>query len=76
MRSSTNSFGGHRNHFPLLPFGTPVLNQVHGYPPLEQGGIILSWAKDREAADQFRSYVLGERGREILKQYGFFFPEK
>jgi molybdate transport system substrate-binding protein len=49
---------------------------LDAYPTLEQGGVILSWAKDREAADQFRSFVTGERGRQILKQFGFFGSEK
>ncbi len=41
------------------------------HPPLEQGGIILSWAKDQEAARQLRAFVMGDAGRAILKQYGF-----
>lgn len=49
---------------------------LDAYPSLEQGGVILSWVKDREATEQFRSFVLGDQGREILKQYGFFLPEK
>jgi molybdate transport system substrate-binding protein len=49
---------------------------LDAYPPLEQGGTVLSWAKDRRATEQFRSFVLGGQGREILKQYGFLLPEK
>jgi molybdate transport system substrate-binding protein len=49
---------------------------LDAYPPMEQGGVILAWANDREATGQFRSFVLGEQGREILRQYGFFLPEK
>jgi molybdate transport system substrate-binding protein len=45
------------------------------YPTLDQGGVILSWAKDAEAAGQFRAFLIGERGRGILKQYGFLLPE-
>ncbi len=45
------------------------------YPPLEQGGLILNWAKDRTAARAFCDFVLGESGRVVLKRYGFFMPD-
>lgn len=41
------------------------------YPRLEQGGVILSWAEDRAAADALRSFVLGDDGKSILGRYGF-----
>jgi len=41
------------------------------YPPREQGGVILSWARDRGAAEAFRDFVLGEGGRAILRRDGF-----
>ena len=41
------------------------------YPPREQGGVILSWAQDRAAAEAFRDFVLGEGGRAILRRDGF-----
>ena len=44
------------------------------YPRLEQGGVILSWAKDRAAAEEFRSFVIEKRGREILVRFGFRAP--
>jgi molybdate transport system substrate-binding protein len=44
------------------------------YPRLEQGGVILRWARDPAAARSFRSFVLGSTGREILKRYGFTLP--
>jgi molybdate transport system substrate-binding protein len=44
------------------------------YPPMEQGGIILKWARDPEAARSFRSYVVGEEGRAVWKRYGFYLP--
>jgi molybdate transport system substrate-binding protein len=44
------------------------------YPKMEQGGIILPWAKDREAAEAFRAFVTGPEGAAILKRYGFFLP--
>lgn len=47
---------------------------MDAYPRLEQGGVILSWAKDAEATMQFRNFVTSERGRDILKKYGFALP--
>jgi len=46
------------------------------YPRIEQGGVILKWAADREAARSLREFVLSAGGRAILKQYGFFLPER
>jgi molybdate transport system substrate-binding protein len=46
------------------------------YPPLEQGGVILSWAEDRAAADALRGFVLAEEGRTILSRYGLRPPGK
>ena len=42
------------------------------YPKIEQGGVIL---KDSKAAREFRSFLLDEVGRRILKKYGFSLPE-
>jgi molybdate transport system substrate-binding protein len=47
---------------------------VNAYPTLEQGGVILSWAKDVEAARQFQEFVAGPQGRIILNRYGFVLP--
>jgi molybdate transport system substrate-binding protein len=52
----------------------PVPQDAH--PPLEQGGIMLSWAKDQEAARRLRAFVMGDAGRAILKQYGFALPSE
>ncbi len=41
------------------------------YPRLEQGGVILSWAEDRAAADAMRSFVLSDDGKLILGRHGF-----
>ena len=49
---------------------------LDAYPKMEQGGIVLNWTKDAAAARAFRDFVLGEHGREVLKRYGFFLPEK
>lgn len=45
------------------------------YPPIEQGGVIVSWARDREIAEQFRSFLIGEGSRSIFQKYGFTLPE-
>lgn len=47
---------------------------LDSYPTLEQGGVIMSWAKDAEAAQQFKAFVTGHDGRAILKRYGFVLP--
>jgi molybdate transport system substrate-binding protein len=49
---------------------------VDSYPRIEQGGTILKWAADADAARALRAFVLSADGRAILKQYGFFLPER
>jgi molybdate transport system substrate-binding protein len=49
---------------------------LDAYPKMEQGGIILKWTKGADAARAFRDFVLGKHGRDVLKRYGFFLPEK
>lgn len=44
------------------------------HPPLEQGGVVLAWAQDREAALAFRAFLLGPEGQALLKKYGFAAP--
>jgi molybdate transport system substrate-binding protein len=44
------------------------------YPRMDQGGVILSWAKDLESANRFRAFVTGTSGRAVLKRYGFSLP--
>ncbi len=44
------------------------------YPRLEQGGVILSWARDKEAAAALCDYVKGADGRAVLRRYGFVLP--
>jgi molybdate transport system substrate-binding protein len=46
---------------------------IDAYPRQEQGGVILSWAKDRPAAEALRDFVLSEGGRAILRRHGFRF---
>ena len=49
---------------------------LESYPKMEQGGIVLKWAKEPAAAKSFRDFVLNQHGRAVLKRYGFFLPEK
>jgi molybdate transport system substrate-binding protein len=44
------------------------------YPPIEQGGVILSWATDRAAAERFRQFLLSDEARETLQRFGFAPP--
>jgi len=46
------------------------------YPPLEQGGTILKWAADVDAARALRGFLLSAEGQAILKQYGFALPDR
>lgn len=41
------------------------------YPRLDQGGVVMKSAKDREAALSLRSFILSDEGRTILKRFGF-----
>jgi molybdate transport system substrate-binding protein len=47
---------------------------LDAYPRMDQGGVILSWAKDRDAAEALRTFMLGPEGRDLLRRYGFFLP--
>jgi molybdate transport system substrate-binding protein len=47
---------------------------LDAYPRLEQGAVVLSWAKDRAAADALLAYVKAADGRAILRRYGFILP--
>jgi molybdate transport system substrate-binding protein len=47
---------------------------LDAYPRLEQGGTILQWASNPDAARSFRSFMLGADGRAVLKRYGFLAP--
>jgi molybdate transport system substrate-binding protein len=41
------------------------------YPRIQQGGAIMKWTKNPEAAQAFRAFLLSPDGRAILKRYGF-----
>lgn len=47
---------------------------LEAYPRMEQGGVILKWAKDLQAAQSFREFVTGPKGRSIFMRYGFYLP--
>jgi molybdate transport system substrate-binding protein len=47
---------------------------LDAYPRMDQGGVILSWAKDIAAAQALRAFVLGPEGKDLLRRYGFFLP--
>jgi molybdate transport system substrate-binding protein len=47
---------------------------LDAYPRQEQGGVILSWAQNRAAADALRSFMLSGDGKIILHRYGFETP--
>jgi molybdate transport system substrate-binding protein len=47
---------------------------LDSYPRMEQGGVILKWAKDAEAARTFRAFLTSPEGRSIFKRYGFALP--
>jgi molybdate transport system substrate-binding protein len=49
---------------------------LNAYPTMEQGGMIVKWTKEPEAARVLRNFVLNEHGRAVLKRYGFFLPEQ
>ncbi len=51
----------------------PVPTGAH--PPLRQGGVILSRARDRDATRLFRESVTGEEGRDVFRRHGFTVPE-
>ena len=40
-------------------------------PRIQQGGAILKWTKNPEAAQAFRAFLMAPEGRAILKRYGF-----
>jgi molybdate transport system substrate-binding protein len=45
------------------------------HPPLEQGAAILKNSKRQVEAKAFLEFLKGDRGREIMRQYGFILPE-
>jgi hypothetical protein len=54
--------------------GRSLLVPAEAYPHLEQGGVVPSWAKSKEAANALRGFVTGGKGRSILKQHRLQLP--
>jgi molybdate transport system substrate-binding protein len=46
------------------------------YPRIDQGGVIMRWAADPDAARALRGYLLSADGRAILERSGFALPER
>ena len=46
------------------------------YPRMDQGGVILKWAKHRDAARALRAFITEPKGRSMLEKFGFTLPEK
>jgi molybdate transport system substrate-binding protein len=44
------------------------------YPKMEQGGLVLKWARDPGAARDLCAFVTGEKGWQILQRWGFALP--
>lgn len=44
------------------------------HPPLEQGAVILTGAKNPAAAKAFLDFLKGTQGQEIMRRYGFVSP--
>lgn len=61
---------------PLRDEGRSWEVPADSYPSLEQGGVILSWAQDRQTAEALRSFIVGDSGKEILHRYGFRSPSE
>ena len=47
---------------------------LEAYPRIEQGGMILKSSKQLQTARALRDYLLGDHGRQILEEYGFYLP--
>lgn len=41
------------------------------HPPIVQGGVILSWARDSKLAGEFREFLLSGTGAAIFRRFGF-----
>jgi molybdate transport system substrate-binding protein len=54
--------------------GTVLKIDPHLYHPIEQALAIVASSTDREQANQFRSFLLGQEGRAILLKSGYLLP--
>jgi molybdate transport system substrate-binding protein len=46
------------------------------YPTMNQEGVILSYAKNPEAAAQFKHFLISDEARAILRRFGFGIPRE
>ena len=44
------------------------------YPKIEQAIVVISYAKNPELAERYRQFIIGDKGQEILKGFGFEKP--
>jgi molybdate transport system substrate-binding protein len=44
------------------------------YTPIDQGLVVLKPGADKKSARRLRDYILGKKGRAILKRYGYGLP--
>lgn len=56
---------------PMKDQGRWWLVPAEDHPTLEQGGVILAWARDLRAARSFRDFLVSPEGTRILTNYGF-----
>jgi molybdate transport system substrate-binding protein len=61
---------------PVRSQGRYVDVPLNAYPRIVQGGVILRWAADVDAARALRTFLVGPEGKTVLEQYGFFMPEE
>ena len=47
---------------------------LESYPRMDQGGIVLRGTRNAAAARALRDALVGPRGREVLREYGFSLP--
>jgi molybdate transport system substrate-binding protein len=47
---------------------------LDAYDRMEQGGVILAWSRQLDAAQALRSFVMGSAGKTILRRHGFAMP--
>ncbi len=54
--------------------GRWVLIPEELHKPIDQGMAVIKGTKNEQAARAFSDFVNGDKGREIMKKYGFAFP--
>lgn len=59
---------------PLSDEGSYTEVPLDTFPRLDQGGLVLGAADDRDAAVRLREFLTGDEGVAILERYGFSLP--